>query len=96
MFPKGKILEKIIKFGKIEHKKVASRFNMLKIKQNHKFDTYRHFSAEIAKIEKSLQSLNNSLKEEIEFENENYEALEEVDKFLKNTGYTLIQTPDGI
>ena len=49
----------------------------------------------IAKIEKSLKSLNKTLSDEIKFEKENYEPLKEIEEFLEYSGFKLAESPDS-
>lgn len=41
-----------------------------------------------ANIEKSVQKLNKALEKEIKYENENYSQLEDIETFLKESGFS--------
>ena len=56
---------------------------------------YRPFSTDIARIEKSLQAISNSFKNELEFEEENYEQLKEAEDFLQYSGFKLIAADES-
>lgn len=51
-------------------------------------------TSEIAKIEKSLQTVRASLENEIKYEKENYEKIKEIDEFLEQSGFKVISSPD--
>lgn len=51
-------------------------------------------TSEIAKIEKSLQTVRASLENEIKYEKENYEKIKEIDEFLEQSGFKIISAPD--
>ncbi len=44
-------------------------------------------------LERAVANLQDALKDEIRFENENYEEVEDVDAFLAEGGYQMEETP---
>lgn len=49
-----------------------------------------------AQVEKAVQKLNKALDKEIKYENENYSQLEDIDTFLKESGFEYSEQEDGI
>lgn len=54
----------------------------------------RMFSSN-ASIERSIQKLNKALEKEIKYENENYSQLEDIETFLKESGFSFHEEDAG-
>ena len=48
----------------------------------------RCFGNVVPSVEKGVAKLNKSLEKEIKYENENYQQLEDIETFLKESGFT--------
>lgn len=56
----------------------------------------RGFAANTAQIEKTIQKLNKALEKEIKYENENYSQLDDIETYLKESGFTFTEQENGV
>lgn len=56
----------------------------------------RAFATNTAAIEKSIQKLTKALDKEIKYENENYSQLDDIETYLKESGFTFTEQENGV